>query len=173
VRHSQKNARRQSLSLESIPNLGATTRGGDIMIEFRIKMIRLSLLAACCSLGVLIPTNSYADLNGIACGAIHRGCLSGCNTDRCIADCDANYISCLVPATKKQQTPPPPCTGVRCTLPVHNPPTTVSDPAHPPRHPVRPVKPVGVSNSGNTNTGNSSPVILLRKHESGQHGQGH
>jgi hypothetical protein len=58
-------------------------------------------------------------------------------------------------------------------LPIHNPPTTVSDPAHPPRHPVEPVKPVGVSNPGNTNTGNSGPVILLRKNAPGDHGHGH
>jgi hypothetical protein len=52
------------------------------------------------------------------------------------------------------------------------PPTTVSDPAHPPRHPVEPVKPVGVSNPGSTNTGNNGPVIRLRQHDSGGHGHG-
>jgi hypothetical protein len=58
-----------------------------------------------------------------------------------------------------------------------NPPTTVSElttPPHGPVKPVKPVKPVGFSNPNQTDSGDSNPVILLRKNDSGgSQKQGH
>ena len=142
------------------------------MAKLRSRMNRLSLLAIC-SFGVLWPTVGFASLNSIACAAIYRGCKQGCTTDQCVEDCQYESIKCqLAGTTKKQQTPPPPCTGIHCTLRNPTPPTTVGQPNRKPR-PVTPVKPVGVSNRGNNNTGSSGPVILLRQHDSGGHGHGH
>jgi hypothetical protein len=139
------------------------------MTRLRSSMKRLSWLAIC-SLGVLWPTVSFASLNSIACAAIYRGCKAGCTTDQCVKDCQYDSINCqLAGATKKQQTPPPPCTGIRCSLPVHNPPTTVSNPNPKPGGTIKPVGPVNVSNPNKT----SGPVILLRQHDSGGHGHGH
>jgi hypothetical protein len=143
------------------------------MTKRRTRVNRLALLVIC-SFGVLAPTVSFANLNSIACRAIWRGCRHGCHTDQCIDDCNYSVIQCLSAGLNKQQTPPPPCTGVRCSLPVHNPPTTVSDPNPPPRRPVAPVtpvKPVGVSNPNKPTTG--EPVIMLRKNDSGGQGHGH
>jgi hypothetical protein len=130
-------------------------------------------LAAICGLSVLLPTASFATLNDIACNAIWRGCLGHCTTQACTDRCDSNERQCLVGLpSAKQQTPPPPCRGIRCTLGNPHPPTTVG-PTTPRPRPVRPVQPVGVSNPNKTNTGNSGPVILLRKNESGGQGHGH
>jgi hypothetical protein len=146
--------------------------------EFRVRLTRFSFLAICC-LGPLSPTVGFAlprTLSDIACDAIWRGCNDKCTahggSESCYNRCNSNRVACDVggPITK-QQTPPPPCRGVRCNLPVHNPPTTVGQPTHPPRHPVRPVKPVRPVSVSNPNTGNNAPVILLRNKDSG--GQGH
>jgi hypothetical protein len=142
------------------------------MTKSRTKMNGLALLAIC--FAVLLPTTSFADLNSVVCRAVHRGCNAGCHTDACFEACDMAYLDCRTRPASKQQTPPPPCTGVRCSLPVHNPPTTVSDPNPSPRRPVAPVKPVnpgGVSNPNKPTTG--EPVILLRKNDSGGQGHGH
>lgn len=149
------------------------------MMKINIAANRFALLTIC-ALGVLLPTESFADLTGIACRAIKRGCLGDCGinpTQECAGGCDTAYAYCILDgATKKQQTPPPPCTGVRCTIRNPHPPTTVSDPTQP-RRPVKPkpVKPVSVSNPNKTGTGNSEPVILLRKNEPGgqRQGKGH
>jgi hypothetical protein len=148
------------------------------MIKLPNRTNGFALVAICCALGVLSPTESFASLNNIACKAIRRGCNADCNagdqSQSCYDQCLKNYQNCFAAgATKKQQSPPPPCTGIRCTLRPTHPPTTVSDPAHPPRHPIEPVNPVGVSNPNKTESGNSGPVILLRKNDSGGGGQGH
>jgi hypothetical protein len=154
----------------------ATTRRANTMKKTRTRTVMFALLTICIS-GVLLPTDGFASLNSIACRAIKRGCYGDCagGSDACYGECDKSFASCMGFTTTrgKQQTPPPSCTGIRCTLPIRNPPTTVSDPVHPPRHPIGPVKPVGISNPGNTNTGNSGPVILLRKNAPGDHGHGH
>lgn len=155
--------------------------GGDAMTKFRIKTNMFALVAIC-ALSVSLPNTSFANLNDIACNAIWRGCLDKCGshaTQTCTANCDTRRSECALGLpNSKQQSPPPPCRGIRCTLRPTHPPTTVSDPAHPPRHPVEPVKPVGVSNPDKTGTGTSGPVILLRKNDSGggqgqEHGHGH
>jgi hypothetical protein len=139
-----------------------------VMTELRSRMKRLFLLAIC-SFGVLWPTVGFASLNSIACAAIYRGCKQGCATAQCVEDCQYASINCqLAGATKKQQTPPP-CAGIRCSLPGHNPPTTVSDPNPKPSRPIKPVEPVNVSNP-NKPTG---PVILLRQNDSGGHEHRH
>ena len=127
------------------------------MIKFHAGMNGFFLLVIC-SLGLFSPTESFANLNSIACGAVWRGCRQGCDTSSCIEACDGAHVSCLVAGLKKKQGAPQPCTGVRCSLPTHNPhpPTTVSDPtppSHGPVKPVEPVKPVGVSNPNQTNSG--------------------
>jgi hypothetical protein len=136
-----------------------------------------ALAAICCLLGVVLPTRSFANLNDIACKAIRRGCNADCNhgdgSQACYDQCLRNYQSCARGATNKQQTPPPPCEGIHCTLRNPHPPTTVGPPARKPR-PVKPVNPVGVSNPNKTNSGNSGPVILYRKNDSGGgQGKGH
>ena len=124
------------------------------MSEFEGKTIKLASLAIF-ALYILLPTNSFADLNGIACKAIKRGCLGDCGknpSQECAGGCETNYAYCIIGGTtKKQQTPPPPCNGVQCTIRNPHPPTTVSDPANP-RPPVKPkpVKPVSVSNPNKT-----------------------
>jgi hypothetical protein len=142
---------------------------------FPVTRLRLSRFAAVavCALCVLSATESLADLNRIACDAIWRGCLADCRGagTNCYRSCGRDRIACWNAGLTKQQTSPPPCTGVRCSLPVHNPPTSVGQPTRPPGYPVRPVKPVKPVSVGNPNTGNSPPVILLRKNDSG--GQGH
>jgi hypothetical protein len=142
-------------------------------MKISIRMHRLALLAIC-SLGILLPTESFATLNDVACRALHRSCYKQCaqsgGKQTCYDFCDDDALACHSSGLTKQQTPPPPCTGVRCTLPKSNPPTTVGPPARKPR-PVQPAKPVGVSNPGNPNSGNNGPVILLRKNNSG--GSGH
>jgi hypothetical protein len=142
------------------------------MTTFPATRFRLTRFAAAalCALGVLSATESFASLNDIACNAIRRGCWAGCRGlgSDCYQSCEIDHSACTHPGPSKQQTPPPPCTGVRCSLPVHNPPRTVS---RPPRHPVRPVKPVRPVGVSNPNTGNSAPVILLRKNDSGGHRQ--
>jgi hypothetical protein len=134
-------------------------------------------LIAICSFGALWPTVSLASLNSIACAAIYRGCKAGCETSQCVKDCQYDSINCqLAGATKKQQTSPPSCVGIRCSLPLgHTPPTTVSDPNPKPRGPIKPVGQVGPVNVSNPNK-TTGPVILLRKTDSGGgggHGHGH
>lgn len=136
---------------------------------------RFALAAICCLLGVLSTTESFANLNSILCRAIRRGCNADCNagdqSQACYQQCLKNYQDCFAGVTtKKQQTPPPPCTGIHCTLRPTHPPTTVSDPAQPPLHPVEPVKPVGVSNPNQPTTGNNEPVIQLQKNSPGGSG---
>ena len=138
---------------------------------------RFALVVICFFLSLQSPTESFASLNDIACKAIRRGCNADCNhgdsSQACYDQCQTSYLSCASGATKKQQTPPPPCTGIHCTLRNPHPPTTVGPPTRKPR-PVRPVKPVGVSNPNKTDTGNSGPVILYRKNDSGSgHSKGH
>jgi hypothetical protein len=126
-------------------------------------------------LGVLSTTESFANLNDIVCRAIRRGCNADCNagdqSQACYQQCLLDYQNCFAAgATKKQQTPPPPCSGIHCTLRPTHPPTTVG-PTTPLPRPVKPVNPVGVSNPNKPTTGNE-PVILLRKNDSSG-GQGH
>jgi hypothetical protein len=141
------------------------------MIKSPNKTNRFALVAICCSLGVLLPTESFADLNDIACRAIRRGCNADCNggdkSQACYQQCLKNYQDCTLGVTKKQQTPPPPCRGIHCTLRNPHPPTIVGEPTRTPR-PVTPVNPVGLSNPNKTT---NAPVILLRKNDSGG-GQG-
>src|SRR5260370_40839771 len=124
----------------------------------------------CCLIGVLLTTESFAYLNDIACRAIRRGCNAGCNegdqSQACYDQCLRNYQNCSFGVTKKQQTPPPPCRGIHCTLGKPHPPTSVG-PTTPLPRPVNPAEPVGVSNPNKTNSGTSGPVILLRKNDSG------
>jgi hypothetical protein len=141
------------------------------MSDFQRKLIRLAV-AAICGLGTLAPGKSFADLNNLACNALWRGCLANCgaggNTEACTEKCDDNLAICTNSGSlTKQQTPPPPCTGVKCSLRNPHPPTTVSNPPATPRRPVRPApaKPGGVSNPNQTST--SNPVILERKNDSG------
>src|SRR5580704_1182351 len=142
------------------------------MNNSQTKLIRLALVAMTVFY-VSLPVESFADLNGIACRAIRRGCLGGCGrspSQSCAGSCENDYANCIIAGvgTKKQQSPPPSCTGVRCTLRNPHPPTTVSDPSQPPPAvKPTPVKPVGVSNPNKTDGGNGEPVILLRKNETG------
>jgi hypothetical protein len=136
-----------------------------------IKRNAFALGAMCCVLGTLLPNASFAALNDIACDAIWRGCLDKCGsgggTQSCTNRCDNRRAECVLGLpTSKQQTPPPPCTGIHCTLRGSNPPTTVGPPNRKP-NPVQPVRPVGVSNPNKTSTGNT-PVILERKNDSGE-----
>jgi hypothetical protein len=139
---------------------------------------RFALAAICCLLSVLWTTESFADLNDILCRAIRRGCNADCNAgDRsqaCYQQCLQSYYDCFnATVVKKQQTPPPPCIGIHCTLRPTHPPTTVG-PTTPAPRPVKPVNPVGVSNPNKPTTGNNNPVILERKNDSGgSGGQGH
>jgi len=149
------------------------------MMKFRIKTNTLTTLAfaAICGLSVLLPNESFASLNDIACNAAWRGCLGNCgatgNKQACTDRCDSRRSDCSLGAsTPKQQTPPPPCRGIQCTLRNPHPPTSVGPPNRKPS-PVQPVKPVGVSNPNKTGTGNA-PVILERKNDSGGgQGRGH
>ena len=140
-------------------------KGVDTMINSN----RAALMAMCCALAVLLPTESFASLNNIACKAIRRSCNADCSagdqSQACYSQCSSNYVSCFRGEQNKQQTPPPPCTGIRCGLRGANPPTTVGPPARNPA-PVKPVQPVGVSNPNKTSTGNA-PVILERKNDPG------
>ena len=154
--------------------MGAGIRGGNTVIKSRVKLNRFALVAICCSLGVLMPTESFANLNNILCRAIKRGCLGDCNqndqSEACYSQCISNYVSCVSGVKNKQQTPPPPCRGIHCTLHNPHPPTTVGPPTRKPR-PVNPVKPVGVSNPNKTPP---APVVLFRQNDSGGgHGRGH
>ena len=152
-------------------------RGGSTMTKLPNNTNRFVLAAICCLLGVLSTTESFANLNSIVCRAIRRGCNSDCNagdqSQACYQRCLLNYQDCAAGvATKKQQTPPPPCSGIHCTLRPTHPPTTVG-PTTPPPRPVKPVNPVGVSNPNKPTTGNE-PVIQLQKNDSGgSGGQGH
>src|ERR1700760_2732119 len=98
------------------------------MTTFPATRFRLTRFAAAalCALGVLSATESFASLNDIACNAIRRGCWAGCRGlgSDCYQSCEIDHSACTHPGPSKQQTPPPPCTGVRCSLPVHNPPRT-------------------------------------------------
>jgi hypothetical protein len=155
-------------------------------MKFRIKIKTFALvplaLVAICALSVLLPNKSLAALNDIACDALWRGCLNKCgpggNTQSCTDKCDNNRADCQAGRPdKKQQTPPPPCTGIHCTLRPTHPPTTVG-PTTPLPRPVKPVNPVGVSNPNKPTTGTGEPTILLRKNDSGggpgqEHGHGH
>jgi|HubBroStandDraft_4_1064222.scaffolds.fasta_scaffold207394_1 hypothetical protein len=155
-------------------------------MKFRIKIKTFALvplaLVAICALSVLLPDKSLAALNDIACDALWRGCLNKCgpggNTQSCTDKCDNNRADCQAGRPdKKQQTPPPPCTGIHCTLRPTHPPTTVG-PTTPLPRPVKPVNPVGVSNPNKPTTGTGEPTILLRKNDSGggpgqEHGHGH
>src|SRR5580700_10055889 len=141
------------------------------MMKFRIKIKTFALvplaLVAICALSVLLPDKSLAALNDIACDALWRGCLNKCgpggNTQSCTDKCDNNRADCQAGRPdKKQQTPPPPCTGIHCTLRPTHPPTTVG-PTTPLPRPVKPVNPVGVSNPNKPTTGTGEPTILLRK----------
>jgi hypothetical protein len=133
------------------------------------------VLAICCVLGVILPTESSADLRNVACKAIRRGCNADCNhgsgSQACYDQCQANYQNCAFGngSTKKQQTPPPPCTGIRCNLPTKpHPPTTVSDPpSHGSLKPDGPVQPVGKSNPNSPGSSGGNPVILERTNNSG------
>lgn|ERR1041385_4330175 len=139
-------------------------------MQFRASLTR-SFLAICC-LGLLLPTVGLAlprTLSDIACDAIYRGCMDNCTahggSESCYRQCASRRVDCDVPAPlSKQQTSPPPCRGIRCTLRNAQPPTTVGTPNRKPR-PERPVHTGGISNP---NTGNGAPVILLRKNDSGQ-----
>jgi hypothetical protein len=156
------------------------------MMKFRIKIKTFALvplaLVAICALSVLLPDKSLAALDDIACDALWRGCLNKCgpggNTQSCTDKCDNNRADCQAGRPdKKQQTPPPPCTGIHCTLRPTHPPTTVG-PTTPLPRPVKPVNPVGVSNPNKPTTGTGEPTILLRKNDSGggpgqEHGHGH
>jgi hypothetical protein len=143
------------------------------MMKFRIKTNTVAL-AAICALSVSLPNESSASLNDIACNAIWRGCIDKCglvgNKEACLEKCDNARGDCTLGVSNRQQTPPPPCRGIHCTLRNPRPPTSVG-PTTPRPRPVKPVEPVGVSNPNKTNTGASEPVILLRKNDSG--GQGH
>jgi hypothetical protein len=149
------------------------------MTKLRSRTNRLApavlALAAIGGLSVLLPGASHASLNTIACDALWRGCLGKCaagtNSEACTEKCDDNHATCTSSGSlHKQQTPPPPCTGVRCTLRNPHPPTTVG-PTAPPDRPTKPVNPTGFSNPNQPSTGNG-PVILERGHESGG-GGGH
>jgi hypothetical protein len=161
----------------SIVNSGSLAVGGNAMRKNRIKTTMFAL-ATTCVLSVLLPTESFAALINIACDAVWRNCLGNCgatgNKQACTDRCDTRRDDCVIGDTPpKQQTPPPPCTGIHCTLRNPHPPTSVGPPTRKPR-PVKPVKPVGVSNPNKTNTGNSGPVILYRKNGSdGAQGKGH
>lgn len=107
----------------------------------------------------------------------HHKCVKFCNDHniwgskkywKCAAQCDKYWYSGDNPQSIGRPNPPPPCTGIRCTLRNPHPPTTVGRPTRKPR-PVKPVNPVGVSNPNKTT---NAPVILLRKNKSGS-GQGH
>src|SRR5580704_19504497 len=144
------------------------------MNNSQTKLIRLALVAMTVFY-VSLPVESFADLNGIACRAIRRGCLGGCGrspSQSCAGSCENDYANCIIAGvgTKKQQSPPPSCTGVRCTLRNPHPPTTVG-PTAPPDRPTKPVNPTGFTNPNQPSTGNG-PVILERGHESGG-GGGH
>jgi hypothetical protein len=146
------------------------------MKKFRVKTSAIAL-AAICALSVSLPNESFANLNDIACNAIWRGCLDKCglvgNTQSCTDSCDNRRQECALGLPlSKQQTPPPPCRGIHCTLGKPHPPTSVG-PTTPRPRPVKPVEPVGVSNPNKTTTGTSGPVILLRQHDSGGHGHAH
>jgi hypothetical protein len=149
-------------------------RRGDTMMKRTKSMNRFALMAVCCSLGALLPTESFAGLQNIACKAIRRGCNADCaangGSQSCYSGCRSDYQNCAFGSgtTTKQQTPPPPCTGPTCNLRNPHPPTTVSAPPPPPS-PTKPVDPVNVSNPNKTTTGNS-PVILERGSGSGGHG---
>ena len=154
----------------------AQRQGGGTMMKLPNNTNRFALAAICCLLGVVSPTESFASLNDIACKAIRRGCNADCNHggggQACYDQCLTNYQSCFAGVTNKQQTPPPPCRGIHCTVLGPNPPRTVGPPNRKPS-PVQPVKPVGVSNPNKTGTGNA-PVILERKNDSGGgQGRGH
>ena len=154
------------------------TSRGNTMMKFRIKIKKFALarlaLAAICALSVLLPDESSAairNLIDIACDAIWRGCLNKCgqggNTQSCTVSAmpvPQNVVQERPPS--KQQTPPPPCTGIHCTLRDPHPPTSVG-PTTPLPRPVKPVEPVGVSNPNKTNTGTGEPTILLRRNDSG------
>ncbi len=152
------------------------SKWSNTMIKSRSKMNRFALVAICCSLGVvLLPTDSFANLNRIVCSAIKRGCYGSCNngdqSEACYNQCRLDFNACMAAgSTTKQQTPPPPCRGIHCSLRNPHPPTTVGQPTRTPR-PVTPVNPVGLSNPNKTT---NAPVILLRKNDSGGgQGRGH
>jgi hypothetical protein len=129
---------------------------------------RFALAAICCLLSVLSTTESFASLNSIACRAIFNGCKADCDGGdiSCYNICRQNYLDCRNAALNVQQTPPPPCTGIHCTLRPTHPPTTVG-PTTPPPSPVKPVNPVGVSNPNKPTTGNNEPVIQVKKNSPG------
>jgi len=146
-------------------------QGGSTMIKISVKANKLAIAAVCSTLSTLFPTESFADLNDIACRAINRGCIDKCGLlggkEECYDKCDYDYVTCSNSGLTKQQTPPQPCRGIHCSLRNPHPPTTVGPPTRRPP-PVKPVKPVGVSNPNKTT---NAPVILLRKNDSGG-GQG-
>jgi hypothetical protein len=146
-----------------------------MMINFRFKTGAFALAVICFAFAALWSPASFAALNDIACNAIWRGCLDKCgshgNTQACTDKCDDSRLNCSLGVSNKQQSPPPPCTGIQCTLRNPRPPTTVGQPTRKPS-PVQPVRPVGVSNPNKTDGGNNAPVILERKNDSGERGHG-
>jgi hypothetical protein len=159
---------------------GCNDKRGKPMTKFRIKTNTLALAAICCSPSVLFSTDSFATLWNIACDGIQRGCYVKCGSSggnsACYAQCDTDWVLCVDTSSMKQQTPPPPCIGARCSLRNPHPPTTVGQPTPQPRpgKPVNQINPVSVSNPNKTNSGNSGPVILYRQKDAdGGHGKGH
>jgi hypothetical protein len=160
---------------------GLATTGGITMTKSRIRTNRIALVAICCSLSVLFPTDSFATLWNIACRGIELGCFRDCNegsqSQACYSQCRDEYLECTnTRTTTKQQTPPLPCYGVRCPLRNPHPPTTVGQPTPQPRpgKPVNQINPVSVSNPNKTNTGSGGPVIQYRQKDAdGGHGKGH
>jgi hypothetical protein len=163
-------------AVEKYGELWVVCGQGQAMSKNRITTTMI-MLATICAFSAQLSTESFATLNDIACDALWRGCLGNCgatgNKQACTDRCDSRRNECALGLPyPKQQTPPPPCTGIHCTLRNPHPPTTVGPPARKPR-PVKPVNPVGVSNPNKTNT-NSGPVILYRKNDAGGgQGKGH
>lgn len=147
------------------------------MMKFRVKIVALVALAVgALGFSALLPSASFATLNDIACNAIWRNCLGNCgatgNKQSCTDRCDSRNQDCLVgrPSSKQQsQTPPPPCTGVRCTLPKAHPPTVASPTTNKRPRPVKPAEPVGVSNPNKTTTGNNGEILLRKNDTGGDH----
>lgn len=140
--------------------------------KIRIRTMTLAL-AAICGLSVLPDKSIARSLNDIACDGLWRGCLGNCgatgNSQACTDKCDDNRVICKAGGTNsKQQTPPPPCTGIRCNLPTKpHPPTTVSNPPSHGSLKPEPVQPVGKSNPNSPGSGGNNPVIYERKNDSG------
>ena len=101
------------------------------MIKFHAGMKRFFLILIR-SLGLFSPTESFANLNSIACGAVCADAARVVTQVHDIEACDGAHVSCLVAGLKKKQGAPQPCTesGAACRLTTESP-TTVSDPTPP------------------------------------------